>query len=168
MESSTLFDLCRASDYANSILLHEVGKLSLAQLEEERSPSHHSIWKLLRHILAVETHYSLAAQGRLNEFEQPAIDTIADLEEYWEAIALQRLEYVAALTDEDADEIINFRLGDHRFALPARQLIIQALIHSAHHRGELSVVMTELDHPLPTLDSIALFVEDCGSVWPYK
>jgi uncharacterized damage-inducible protein DinB len=45
-------------------------------------------------------------------------------------------------------------------------LMLQSLIHSVHHRGELSIVMTGLGHPLPTLDIILHFARESGQPWP--
>jgi uncharacterized damage-inducible protein DinB len=40
-------------------------------------------------------------------------------------------------------------------------------MHSTHHRGELSIVLTELGYPLPTLDIIVHFAEQSGQAWPW-
>nr|MBP9041735.1 hypothetical protein [Anaerolineaceae bacterium] len=60
---------------------------------------------------------------------------------------------------------ITVQIGAGRFTLPRWQLLAQSLIHSIHHRGELSIVMTELGYPLPTLDPILKYVNDSGQVW---
>jgi uncharacterized damage-inducible protein DinB len=45
-------------------------------------------------------------------------------------------------------------------------LLAQAFVHSTHHRGELSIVLSHLGHPLPTLDIIIPFVTWSGQKWP--
>jgi uncharacterized damage-inducible protein DinB len=59
-------------------------------------------------------------------------------------------------------------MGGQTLRLPVWQLLIQGFLSSTHHRGELSIVLTQLGHPLPTLDIIIHFVEQSGQTWPWK
>ncbi|UCC76110.1 MAG: hypothetical protein JSW37_11425, partial [Anaerolineales bacterium] len=42
-----------------------------------------------------------------------------------------------------------------------------AVIHSVHHRGELSVVCTGLGYPLSTMDIILHFINQSGQSSPF-
>jgi uncharacterized damage-inducible protein DinB len=52
--------------------------------------------------------------------------------------------------------------------LPLWLLLMQAFVHSTLHRGELSIVLSNFGHPLPTLDIIIPFIEWNGQIWPTK
>ena len=166
MDITVLVDLCRASDQANDLLLSEVEKLDPAELRSKHSPSHGSVWNLLRHMLMVETHYLQASQGKTGEFEPPSLESLADLRCYWQEIISNRQDHISSLSPDQVGKVISLRLGDHDFNLPRHQIILQGILHSVYHRGELSIVMTDLGYPLPTLDSIVYFVKESGQEWP--
>ncbi|MFN8455860.1 MAG: hypothetical protein U0401_14540 [Anaerolineae bacterium] len=42
------------------------------------------------------------------------------------------------------------------------------MLHSAQHRGELSILLSELGHPLLIDDIIVRFTEESGQSWPFK
>ena len=63
-----------------------------------------------------------------------------------------------------AQEII-IPIGGQDIKLARWQFLTQSLMHSTHHRGELSIVLTGLGHPLPTLDIIIEFVQESGQQW---
>ncbi|MDO9121852.1 MAG: DinB family protein, partial [Anaerolineaceae bacterium] len=75
--------------------------------------------------------------------------------------------YLNWVTNEKLLEIVDIPIGEHPFKLARWQLLTQSLLHSAHHRGELSIVMTGLGHPLPTLDAIIAFIHESGQTWPW-
>jgi len=56
-------------------------------------------------------------------------------------------------------------IRNHPLTLPRWQMLAQSLLQSIHHRGELSIVMTQLGYPLPTLDPIIQFIKESGQVW---
>ena len=66
MHRNILVDLCRASDQANNLLLSELERLNSSELMSDHSLSQGSVWKLLIHMLIVETHYSRASQAKLD------------------------------------------------------------------------------------------------------
>jgi uncharacterized damage-inducible protein DinB len=168
MPMNILVDLCQASDHANNLLLREVEKLDPSELRADHSPSHGSVWNLLLHMVIVETHYSRSSQSKIDEFGVPNLDTLADLRGYWADMAFERQNYLSSLLPDQVSEIISLRIGDHEFKLPRHQVILQGIMHSVHHRGELSIIMTELGHPLPTMDGIVFFVKESGQEWPYN
>ncbi len=69
--------------------------------------------------------------------------------------------------DADLDRQVQVTLRGRPFQFPMWQLLSQAFVHSTHHRGELSIVLTELGHPLPTLDIIVHFAKESGQAWPW-
>ena len=167
MESEIFLALSEYSNYANGLLISAVGELSDSEMTEEASPSHGSVKKLIRHMLAVEEYYLLSAQGRADEYELPELQSLEDLAEYWRNLNRRRRGYLSALSTADLSAEVPLKMRNETLTLPRYQLLFQGLTHSIHHRGELSVVLTTMGHPLPTLDSILYFVEESGQEWPY-
>jgi uncharacterized damage-inducible protein DinB len=168
MYTNTLLSLCKYSDYANQLLLAEANKLSKEELERQSSPSHASVWKLLCHMFYAEFFFFIAPQGREVGPERPDINSMDELNHAWRQMAAQREDYVETLSEQDIAEPVAFPMGPATLTLPRYQLMLQGLLHSHHHRGELSVVMTGLGYPLPTLDSIIYFVRESGQTWPFE
>ncbi len=69
------------------------------------------------------------------------------------------------MNDFELEEEITVNLGRGEVTLPRWQFLSQSLLHSFHHRGELSIVMTQLGYPLPTLDPILKYIRDSGQPW---
>jgi uncharacterized damage-inducible protein DinB len=119
---------------------------------------------MLEHLLAVEAVFLARCQA--TPIERPDLPTLADLIRYWAGVEQATQDFVAAQTDADLKrEVIAFSTQPLHF--PVWQLLLQAFMHSTHHRGELSIVLTELGHPLPTLDIIVHFAEQSGQAWPW-
>jgi uncharacterized damage-inducible protein DinB len=71
------------------------------------------------------------------------------------------------VTEEEIQERVKMKIGSGMVELPRCQFLAQSLLASIHHRGELSIVMTGLGYPLPTLDPIIQFVQESGQEWPF-
>ena len=65
-----------------------------------------------------------------------------------------RKEYLEIVNENELYEVIATQIRQQPLQLTRWQMLAQSLIHSIHHRGELSIVMTGLGYPLPTLDPI--------------
>lgn len=166
MQPNLLLALYEYNRYANHTVLETAGKLRLTDLYRESSPSHGSVFGLLAHMLAVETGYLANCQGEQFKFERPT--TLEDLSQRWDALAEGQLAFLAGLNESQLAEVVPARIGSQDFQFPRWQLLAQALIHSTHHRGELSIILTEIGQPLPVLDIIIPFAEQSGQPWPWK
>lgn len=161
--------LARHNAHANSILLREVSQLGTDVLQTARSPSRDSAYQLLVHLLVAEDNYLSQVRGVERTLRLQGADSLEQLLPVATEHTLLMLEYVSALTDDDLEREISFQFSNGsqlRFA--AWQLLTQALMHSNQHRGELSVLLSELGHPLPIDDIIVRFAEESGQPWPFK
>ena len=166
MELNLLLPLYEYNRYANRLVLERAERLSENDLRRQSSPSHNSVFEILEHMLATETGFMLNALGQPFTFRRPA--DLPDLRQEWEELAARQLAYLATITESQLNEDIPTRIGSRDFHFPRWQLLAQAFVHSTHHRGELSIVMTGLGQPLPTLDIIIPFAENSGQTWPWK
>ena len=167
---SALLVLHHYNEYANDLLLKTAADLDEAALTTQSSPSHGSVLALLTHMLTVEFYFLARSEGKpINPKDAPDKTlNLAEISTAFSQIAEERQKYLNWVTDERLAEIIDIPIGGNPFRLPRWQLLAQSLVHSAHHRGELSIVMTGLGHPLPTLDPILQFVKESGQQWPEK
>jgi uncharacterized damage-inducible protein DinB len=168
MESSMLATLYDYNAYANQLVFETAAHLTEEEFTQRSSPSRESVQVLLRHLLMTETFFleSCLERALLPELDQQV--TLADLQSYQQQLAQEQLAYIQMLTDTDLQREIDFQIGPQPLHLPLWQMLIQAFVHSTHHRGELSIVLSQLGHPLPTLDIILPFVEWSGQTWPGK
>ncbi len=163
MDGEGLKALYAHNSYANNLVLGVVARLSDEELRRESSPSHGSAYALLRHMLLAEAFFLAAAQAR--PLDVPALATFADLPPFVERLARDSTAFLASATQPDLDRVVPIRLRERAFQFPVWQLLVQALTHSIHHRGELSIVLSNLGYPLPTLDIIIPFAEQSGQPW---
>ena len=155
------------NDYANSLLLDTAAQVSEADLHRKTSPSNDSVFHLLFHTLAVEHYFLSHCQNRPNRLTPDQFTSVSDLRSSWLQLETERKSYLSSVDDEALTQIIEVNFGEHQFQFTKWQVLTQALMHSTHHRGELSVVLTELGHPLPTLDIIVHFAKTSGQHWPW-
>jgi uncharacterized damage-inducible protein DinB len=168
IDRSGLLVLHEYCSYANDLVLDVAGKLSAEELTRPSSPSHGNVQALLLHMLGCEYFFLTLCQG-----PAPADDAggtlplVAEMRTTWNLIVQQRRAYLETVAEADLNEVISFPVRDHVYNLPRWQYLVQSLLHSAHHRGELSIVLTGLGYPLPTLDILIPFIKSSGQEWPW-
>ena len=169
LNKSALFVLHNYNSYANQLVLKTAAAMDEAAFTAQSSPSHGSVQALLTHMLTTEFFFLARSEGKpVNPKGAP--DKTLNLQEItiaFNQIADERSKYLNWVTEEKLLEIIEIPIGGQLFNLARWQLLTQSLLHTAHHRGELSIVMTRLGHPLPTLDPIIEFINESGQQWPW-
>jgi uncharacterized damage-inducible protein DinB len=166
MNRDGLLALYAYNAYANHLVLDGLAQLSEDEFTRESSPSHSSIHKLLCHILGVEAFFLGNCQER--QIERPDLPTLADIRLYWGNLMREQQDFIASLDESDLARDLPVQLGQHSFHFPVWQLLVQAFVHSTHHRGELAILLGQMGHPLPTLDIIIHFAKESGQEWPWK
>jgi uncharacterized damage-inducible protein DinB len=151
--------------YANQLMFQTIEKMSPEEFVQPASPSHGSVRGLLSHMLECEAFFLASCQGQSIELSPDDFSTLPDIRQYRRQLEAEQLAFIQSLDAAGAEREISVQLGSHPLVFPVWQLLAQALIHSIHHRGELSIVLTELGRPLPTLDIILQFIEQSGQKW---
>ena len=157
------------NSYANTLVLQTAAAMDEAAFTAQSSPSHGSVQALLTHMLTTEFFFLARSEGKpVNPKGAPDKTlSVNEITMAFSQIADERLKYLNWVTEEKLVEIVDIPIGEQPFRLARWQLLTQSLLHSAHHRGELSIVMTGLGHPLPTLDPIIVFINESGQHWPW-
>ena len=165
MTHDTLLSLTRYNAWANRMVLEAASALSEDELTGPSSPSHGSVQTLLLHMLECEAFF--LALCRQEAFDGlPPLRDIAGIRRHWDGLGQRVRGFVAGLDDDGMARVLEVEIAGSAFRLPVWQLLAQAIVHSVHHRGELSIVLTGLGHPLPTMDILLHFIEQSGQVWP--
>lgn len=167
LDRSSLLVLHHYNGHANDLLLKTAAELDEKAFTAQSSPSHGTVQGLLTHMLMVEFFFLARSEGKpVNPKDNPDKTlSLAEITETFSQIAEERKKYLHWVTDEKLDEIIELPLEGRPYKLARWQLLAQSLLHSIHHRGELSIVLTGLGHPLPTLDPIIQFIRDSKQEW---
>jgi len=154
---------CRYDAHANDLVLAAAAELSNGDFEAATSPSRDSVGGLLRHMLSGELVWIARCQGRQPEIDTARLAVRGNLRAYWAEADREFLAFVDACTEADLARPVPTAVQGQPVVLPVWQMLMQSLLHSAHHRGELSIVLTQLGYPLPTLDIILQFLKESDS-----
>lgn len=162
-----LFSLAKYNAYANRMLLETAANISTTQLESTPSPSRNSVLRLIQHMLATEGEYLTLCQEKSFKFIRAEYSTIENLRTLSGRLGANFHQWLEALSEEDLQRVLDVKIGDYQFRFPIWQLLIQAFMHSSEHRGELSILLSSLGHPVPISDIIVHFAQESGQSWPW-
>jgi uncharacterized damage-inducible protein DinB len=165
MNRDGLLALYQYNTYAHHLVLDGLAQLSEEEFTRESSPSHGSIRGLVLHILG-EAWFLAVCQGRT--LKEPDLRTLDDFRRYQSALEKEQQAFIASLSESDLARDVQIELAGHPYHFPIWQLLVQAFVHSTHHRAELAVLLGQMGHPLPTLDIIIHFMHQSGQPWPPK
>lgn len=167
MDQDLLVALYNYNTYANRLVLETVARLSHDEFTRPASPSHESVQMLMLHMIRSETFFLKQAQGQPLPPRPTTAPTLAQIWAYVDQLAQEQEAFVHSLTENDLKREVEYEIGGQSLRLPVWQILTQAFVHSTHHRGELSIVLSGLGYPLPTLDIIIPFVTQSGQKWPW-
>jgi uncharacterized damage-inducible protein DinB len=152
---------------ANQATLDAVLAISPENLEAAPSPSKGSLLRLLQHLVGVEAYFFAACQGFELQFPAAELVTPEALRDYTTKANRRVKDYLAQASETELAEVIPVPVRKSELRLPRWQFLSQAFLHSAGHRGELSILLSELGAPVRSRDAIVHFVEASGQAWPY-
>lgn len=166
MSYNTLLELYNYNAYANGLVLDTAAQLNEDEFKRDSGMSRGSVYMMLLHIMGAEWRFLERCQEKTPTQIDPAqFPTLTDIRNKWRDVANELCAYLEQARDEDLDKVIQFPLMNKEFRLSKRELLMQAFGHSTTHRGELSILLTELGHPVPNMDAIIFFVKQSGQQW---
>jgi uncharacterized damage-inducible protein DinB len=169
LNKSALLVLHNYNSYANQLVLQTAASMDEAAFISQSSPSHGTVQALLTHMLTTEFFFLARSEGKPVNPKSAPEKTLGlhEITVAFAQIADERLKYLNWVTEEKLLDLVDIPIGGQQFKLARWQLLTQSLLHSTHHRGELSIVMSGLGQPLPTLDPIISFINESGQNWPW-
>jgi uncharacterized damage-inducible protein DinB len=168
MKTDLMQALAKYNNQANRVLLDVVSKLSAEEFSNTPSPSRESAQNLLLHLIVVEAAYYARCRGTEFNFDRNAFTTFRDAKQLASETASDLQSLMDSLTEKDFDREVTASFGDESLHLPMWQMLLHTFMHSARHRGELSILLSQLGHPLPIPDLIVQFVDESGQTWPFE
>ena len=164
---NTLFiaSLARYNFYANGILLETAAKIPCETLESTSSPSRHSALTLLKHTFDTQVFFLAELQGKEYESRLGALTSMEEIQAYVKQNQAEFEAYVDALDEDALIREVEIGFGADPLRLQVWQVLTQVFMHSAQHRGELSILLSSVGYPLPVADIIVKFVEESGQEW---
>ncbi|MBI3173563.1 MAG: DinB family protein [Chloroflexi bacterium] len=166
MNRDGLLALYAYNAYANRLVLDTAEKLTADEFTRKSSPSHDSVRGILAHMLECEAYFLSLCQGLPILVEEAGLPNLPSIRRTWDELEQQQVDFLRALSDANLTRPVQMQIRGRQLVFPIWQMLTQAMIHSTHHRGELSIVLTELGYPLPTLDIIGHFIQQSGQEWP--
>ncbi len=168
MDRDILLALYAYNAYANRLVLETVARLTDDEFTRQSSPSHQSVRTLLAHMIGTEASFLKRCQGQPLPTPPAAPPTLAEIQGFASQLPGEQESFLKSLDTANLAREVTFQMGDQTLHLPVWQLLVQAFVHSTHHRGELSIVLSHLGHPLPTLDIIIPFITWSGQKLPWS
>jgi uncharacterized damage-inducible protein DinB len=168
MKADLIQALARYNLDANRILMNAAAQLSEEEFSNTPSPSRESVKGLLLHLFMVEAAYDARCRGNPFKIDRDALNTFREIQQFADQTAHDLQEFMASLTEEDFDRVVTAPFGDQTLRLALWQMLLHTFMHTARHRGELSMILSQLGHPLPIPDLIVQFVDQSGQTWPFE
>jgi uncharacterized damage-inducible protein DinB len=160
--------LAQYNNDANRILMKAAAQLSAEEFANTPSPSRESVSNLLLHLFIVEAAYYARCRGKALDINRDALATPRDVQRFADEIASDLQSWMDSLTEQDFDREVTATFGDESLHLPLWQMLLHTFMHTARHRGELSIILSQLGYPLPIPDLIVQFVDQSGQTWPFE
>jgi uncharacterized damage-inducible protein DinB len=147
--------------WANNRVVQAVSALSAEQFTRDLRGSFRSVRNTLVHIIAGEWGWlaywkepspgsAFLADLRTRRdalFNPDAFPNLATLQLKWAEVEKEQVEFVNRLTDESLEKMVPFRTTQVRLA----HLMQHLANHSTYHRGQIALMMRQLDAvPLAT------------------
>jgi uncharacterized damage-inducible protein DinB len=144
--------------WANQRLLSKVTQLSAEEFTLPERIGPNSIQQALLHIVDAEYFWRLAVQTGKGPSRRLSVGQLPDLKvliDYWNLEAGQLSVYIAGLQDEDLQAKFEYRWGSSKPRQWVRwQCLVHIVNHGTQHRGEIGLVLGQLDLSPGSLDLI--------------
>jgi uncharacterized damage-inducible protein DinB len=146
--------------WASRRLLDAVATLSVQELNRDFQTATHSVLGTLVHVFAADRTWL----GRLRsappaEFVSKSDHDFAVLQEQWPGVHAGWLQWgTTELTDELAQSAFTYcDLKRNPWTQPVWQIVLHAVNHGTHHRGQVSGFLRAMGHTPPPLDLIVYY-----------
>jgi uncharacterized damage-inducible protein DinB len=149
--------------WATARLLEAAAKLSPEELTRDFGTANQSVVGTLAHIFTADRTWITRIQGQPPS--KPITDANRDLillQREWPLVLHAWREWASGLTDENASQVASYRDGKgNPWTTPCWKIVLHAVNHSTHHRGQVSGFLRAMGYTPPQLDLIAYYRE-CG------
>jgi uncharacterized damage-inducible protein DinB len=150
------------NSWANHRTLDACAALSEEQFTRDLGSSFRSVRDTLAHICGVEWLWLERWHGRSHNALPPAAEfpNLGSLRRRWDEVERNLLDYVASLTAEDIQRIIQHKTTQGvQQAAPLWQMLPHLVNHGTYHRGQVATLLRQLSAKPISTDMIFFYRE---------
>lgn len=157
-----IMELYEFNAWATHRMFETTSVLSEEELSRDLKNSFPSVRDTLIHMVGAEWVWFTRWQGT-SPSALPNTKTElshSQIVRWWQEIDADRQAYLKSLTPDALDGIIDYTnfAGKH-LALPLWQMLRHLVNHSSYHRGQITTMLKQLDHPATATDMILFYQE---------
>jgi uncharacterized damage-inducible protein DinB len=150
------------NSWANHRTLDACAALSEEQFTRDLGSSFRSVRDTLAHICEVEWLWLERWHGRSHNALPPAAEfpNLGSLRRRWDEVERNLLDYIASLTPEDIQRIIQHKTTQGvQQAAPLWQMLQHLVNHGTYHRGQVATLLRQLGAKPISTDMIFFYRE---------
>jgi uncharacterized damage-inducible protein DinB len=150
------------NSWANHRTLDACAAFSEEQFTRNLGSSFRSVRDTLAHICGVEWLWLERWHGRSHNALPPAAEfpNVASLRRRWDEVERNLLDYIASLTPEDIQRIIQHKTTQGvQQAAPLWQMLQHLVNHGTYHRGQVATMLRQLGAKSLSTDLILFYRE---------
>ncbi len=122
-----------------------------------REIDHRTIHGIASHIVAALFTCFYTIEGTNDRFWEWLEDaSTPQILEWWQELDVRLLKLALTLPSDPVDVT---HVGDRTFSLDSADFVMQYVIHTIHHRGQLAMLLRDLGHDVPATDYLHFFAE---------
>lgn len=147
------------TEWANGQMVESIRGLSDEQFTQNIPSSFPTIRETLAHIVLAEWLWLRRWKGESPSArpEWAAGASLATIEGHLRAVQSERAEWLASLTDDDLERVIDYRnLAGDPFSYRLFDLMAHLVNHSTYHRGQLTTMLRQVGVKPPATDFVNL------------
>lgn len=149
--------------WANRRILARSEGLSAAELTGKTASMWDSILRTMAHALAAEWIWRQRVQEGVSPTAGLNIDqftTLQQLKDRWAEEEEAMRSYLAGLSDDDLDRVVEYRSSDGTaFSRPLWQILTHVVNHGTQHRSEVALYLTNFGRSPGNMDITAYLAE---------
>ncbi len=168
----TVQDLYTFYDYnywANKKLLPVISRLSPAEFTKSVAGGHGSVRNTMVHILSAEWGWLSRCGGhqRGEKLKAKHYTTAESLIKDWNKVEGYMRHFLSTLNDDELSRDVKYLgNGDKKRTMPLGELLHHSIIHGAHHRGQVAILLRELGYAPGKFDILFYYADKRGvSAW---
>jgi uncharacterized damage-inducible protein DinB len=147
--------------WASQRLVAAASQLSAEQLNRDFGTADRGVLGTLVHVFAADRIWLARLTGQPNpEFITDADRSLSVLENEWPLLHDRWKQWAHSLTDGDVETVITYKdLKGNQWKQPLWRLVLHAVNHGTHHRGQVSGFLRCLQCTPPPLDLVYYYRE---------
>lgn len=138
--------------WANEDIFKQIQGLSAEEITKKRPSQMTSILNSVNHLLVIDKVWMAHMKGEKHSYEHLQTILHENLDDLWadkDQMNQEIRDYVAGLSEDELNEVIEFELiGGNKGSLPRYMIITHLVMHGGFHRGFIGDMFGQLPDPI--------------------